>query len=108
MNPFYFNTKYDFELYRQEYGLPRNPVTNRLGYSGECLCSSYAKFGELEILQQIDQDAYNYIKQLENKVEQLGHERCKWGSQIRGKSLSKPQEKENFMPLCVGCNSRVQ
>lgn len=35
VNPFYWQTAADFELYRQEYGLPCNPVSKLIGISGE-------------------------------------------------------------------------
>lgn len=45
VNPFYFQTSADFEFYRQEYGLPRNPVSDRIGFSGECLCGAFCQTG---------------------------------------------------------------
>ena len=43
VNPFYWQTAADFEMYRQEFGLPRNPSKDVVGISGECLCGANAR-----------------------------------------------------------------
>jgi 3'-phosphoadenosine 5'-phosphosulfate sulfotransferase (PAPS reductase)/FAD synthetase len=41
-------TSADKEAYIAEHNLPRNPVVDAIGMSGECLCGSFASPGELE------------------------------------------------------------
>lgn len=102
VNPFYYNTKYHFELYRQEFGLPRNLVSDIIGFSGECLCGAFAKKGELLAVNQVDQEVVNRILTIQNKVKELGHERCKWGNQTNA-DIEDLQQTNNFTPMCVGC-----
>jgi 3'-phosphoadenosine 5'-phosphosulfate sulfotransferase (PAPS reductase)/FAD synthetase len=40
VNPFYWHNSLSFELYRQEFGLPRNPVKPVVGISGDCMCGT--------------------------------------------------------------------
>ena len=47
-NPFYYCSAADFATYRDEFGLPFNPVKAKCGISGECCCGSFAAVGERE------------------------------------------------------------
>jgi 3'-phosphoadenosine 5'-phosphosulfate sulfotransferase (PAPS reductase)/FAD synthetase len=63
----------DKEQYMEQYGIPRNPVTDKLCISGECLCGSYASPGELEEIGFFYPKARQYIRRLEVAVaERLG------------------------------------
>lgn len=102
INPFYYTSKYAFNVYREEYGLKRNPVSDLIGFSGECLCGAYAKPNELLLIEKVEKGTFNNIKILEQKVKNSGHSRCFWGNKT-GKDI---EDGEIFTPMCVGCERR--
>lgn len=96
-------TKDDLVMYRAMKDrdgdpVPFNPVTDALGMSGECLCGSFAKEGELERIRAWYPDVADEIEQLEHDVVAAGHREpfCRWG---HGKG--KPTEKTG--KLCTSC-----
>lgn len=107
-NPFYHCTAVDFEAYRQEFGLPRNPVKRQVGISGECCCGAFAAPGERECYRKADPEFAAYLDALEQRVKQ----RFPWGwgeapprwymDQKRGQTMMP------FMPACVGCHRKQQ
>jgi 3'-phosphoadenosine 5'-phosphosulfate sulfotransferase (PAPS reductase)/FAD synthetase len=118
VNPFYFQTAYDFEVYRQEFGLPRNPVSDRIGFSGECLCGAYAKPGEKELIRSVEPETIAYIEELERKVEYSGfpwgwgQKPPKWWTDQKADRLAGQQPlffddiPTGFEPMCAGCPRR--
>jgi 3'-phosphoadenosine 5'-phosphosulfate sulfotransferase (PAPS reductase)/FAD synthetase len=113
VNPFYWQTKSDFELYRQEFGLPRNPVTDVIGISGECLCGTMGSRSELDLIEKIEPETRRYIESLESRCESLGLP-CKWATKPERKSKCNPLQlmlfgdEPTFQPACVGCMRRRQ
>lgn len=111
VNPFYWQTKADFELYRQEFGLPRNPVTDVIGISGECLCGTMGTRDELDLVEKIEPQTRQYIEGLEARCESLGLP-CKWATKPQKKSKCNPLQlllfgdEPTFQPACVGCMRR--
>jgi 3'-phosphoadenosine 5'-phosphosulfate sulfotransferase (PAPS reductase)/FAD synthetase len=113
VNPFYHCTAADFEMYRQEFGLPRNPVKALVGISGECCCGAHATEGEREAYRVAEPGFADYLDELESRV----MERFPWGWQNgpprwwkdkkRGQGFLLPPE-EVFMPACVGCLRKGQ
>ncbi|MFM7010993.1 MAG: phosphoadenosine phosphosulfate reductase family protein [Betaproteobacteria bacterium] len=112
VNPFYDFTAADFELYRQEFGLTRNPVKRLCGVSGECCCGTFGSRCEREAYRKADAEFANYLDRLEEKV----RERFPWGwgegppqwwiDAKRGQRfLCFDDEEPTFQPMCVGCNS---
>lgn len=74
--------KLDLNTYRQMFpDVPRNEVSDLLHMSGECLCGSFAKPGELEEIRYWFPDVAKEIDALEKEVAAAGHpeEKCKWG-----------------------------
>lgn len=116
VNPFYWNTALDFELYRQEFGLPRNPVKACIGISGECLCGAFAKKSEKEAIRSVCPKMGEYLDQLESRVKMnglpwgWGEDPPSWFYEARsGQQFLfdlTDGEIESFRPMCVGCNSR--
>ena len=114
INPFYWNTAAEFEMYRQEFGLPRNPCKDKVGISGECLCGAYARAeDERHAIREIEPETADYIESLERLTQERGLP-CRWGqrpSRIyreirRGQSfLFEPLEPQ-FMPMCAGCSMK--
>jgi len=111
VNPFYWSTKSDFELYRQEFGLPRNPVTDCIGISGECLCGTMGDPSEIDAVRKIEPETAAYIESLEGKCESLGLP-CRWATAPVKKpkhsdlQLSLFGDEPEFQPACVGCVRR--
>lgn len=110
MNPFYYCTAADFEAYRQEFGLPRNPVKQLVGISGECCCGAHAAPGERQAYRIAEPAFADYLDSLERRV----MERFPWGWESgpprwwidakRGQQfLFDDSHDSAFMPACVGC-----
>jgi 3'-phosphoadenosine 5'-phosphosulfate sulfotransferase (PAPS reductase)/FAD synthetase len=115
VNPFYWNTSIDFEMYRQEFALPRNPVKDVIGISGECLCGAFASPGEKELIRQVEPETTDYIERLECKARELGFP-WGWGQRPpqwwldkkRGQGFLFPRDNDvPFQPMCVGCPRRA-
>lgn len=102
--PILYWTEYDKELYIHRHGLRTNPVSRRLGMSGECLCGAYAK-GEVEreLLKRLYPEDFAKIEDLEIEAEAAGVH-CRWGAA--------PPDQPRFDPaqmslnLCSGCDAR--
>ena len=120
VNPFYYFTAADFELYRQEFGLVRNPVKRLCGISGECCCGTFANSAkqlesERAAYRIADPKFADYLDRLEQKVRQRfpwkwGESPPKWWVQQRyGQGFFWPMlpddELPRFQPMCVGCNN---
>lgn len=114
VQPFYWQTKADFELYRDEFGLPRNPVTDIVGISGECLCGTMGSRSELDAVAKVEPETTAYIHGLETKCESLGLP-CRWATRPesqRKKEDTNPAQltlfgdEPTFQPACVGCMRR--
>jgi len=118
VNPFYWRTKADFEMYRQEFGLPRNPVKRLTGISGECTCGTFGDADERQAYRVADPAYSAKLDALEADVKALGfpwgwgespprwwvqeQERRKRGQPLLFDDSGTP---EGFQPMCVGCNN---
>jgi 3'-phosphoadenosine 5'-phosphosulfate sulfotransferase (PAPS reductase)/FAD synthetase len=99
------------DTYRNEHDLPINPVTEKIGRSGDCYCGAYAnRSTELAELEAHYPDHAEWIKQVEQDVqEQIGtdDEYCYWGfgglseKELRAKMA---QDDMNQMSLCSHCD----
>lgn len=93
------------EEYRALYAVPRNPVADALGMSGECLCGAFAEPGELDRIGHHHPEVAAEIHELEAEVIAAGNvpeERCMWGwGAYRG--TAKPSKSG---PLCSSCDFR--
>lgn len=116
VNPFYWRSAVDFEAYRQEFGLPRNPVKRLCGISGECCCGSFGEpKRELPAYRQVDPQFADYLDGLCARVAANGFpwdwgERPpqSWIDMRRGQTLLFDlfgTDDRTFQPMCVGCNS---
>lgn len=75
-------TALDLNTYRLLHpDVPKNPVTDALHMSGECLCGAFAHKDELEEIAFWYPEVAEHIRDLEEKVRKAGHpeERCRWG-----------------------------
>lgn len=91
----------DMALYREHYALPRNPVADALGMSGECLCGAFAKPGELARLEAHYPEVAERIKCIERDSG------CLWGWEegppAQWIEARRGQEAFDFHPLCSSC-----
>lgn len=91
----------DMATYRQAHALPKNPVAENLGMSGECLCGAYAKPGELARLREHYPDTAAKIEALERESS------CPWGWESgpdhQWTELRRGQGSLGFTPLCASC-----
>jgi 3'-phosphoadenosine 5'-phosphosulfate sulfotransferase (PAPS reductase)/FAD synthetase len=94
-------TDEDMRAYREACRLPRNPVAENLGMSGECLCGAYAHAGELAQLTHYYPGVANYIREIERES------RCPWGWESgpdhQWTELHRGQGTLGFTPLCTSC-----
>lgn len=72
-------SKGDCNRYIEEKGLPRNPVVDTLHMSGECLCGSFAKPGEIDEIRLWFPETAARIAALEQRVAATGNPACVWG-----------------------------
>lgn len=99
VNQMYWAGKSWMHHYAQ--GLPRNPVSEVLGMSGECLCGAFAQPGELAAVHLICPRTAKRIEDLEVRVRRAGHE---WGWEDKP-----PRQRDDqltpdlFQPMCAGC-----
>lgn len=112
VNPFYYCNAADFALYRDEFGLPRNPVSDIVGISGECLCGTMGKRDELIGVSRVSPKTTVYIEGLEARCESLGLP-CRWATKPpkAAKKCDDLQlrlfgDEPTFQPACVGCLRR--
>jgi len=101
VNPLYWWTGTDKHNYIVRKQLWRNPVSDLLGMSGECLCGAYAHEGEKEMIRLVDPETVDRIERLEAECRQLGFD---WGWEGRPpRGGSKPAENLDDEPMCVDC-----
>lgn len=99
VNPFYYRDKAWFMAYIAQHKLPRNPVSQMLGMSGECLCGAYAHKGEKAAIKLVCPKTHARIEALEKAVAARGFS---WGWEDAPPKKQRPS-RGNFMPMCVGC-----
>jgi 3'-phosphoadenosine 5'-phosphosulfate sulfotransferase (PAPS reductase)/FAD synthetase len=104
-NPTYWWSKADRDAYNATSGMPRNPIADQLGMSGECGCGAFAHPGELARWSAVDPTFGQRIIKLQRECLDRGYT---WGwegkpprgghNPNQGSLLDIPQ-----MPLCVNC-----
>lgn len=111
VNPLYWATVDDFRRIRERHAVPPNPVKDKLGMSGECLCGAYAHKGELALIRYVCPATADYLEDLERQVRAAGHP---WGWEDPGpprKRKAKGPEPGvyapdagDFRPMCANCD----
>lgn len=97
-------TKLDLNTYRVLHpDVPRNPVSDTLHMSGECLCGAFAHRGELDEIGFWYPETAKYIRELEQEVIAAGHPspKCHWGW-----GADKGVKPSKSGPMCTSCDSR--
>lgn len=87
--------------YMARYNIPRNPVTDKICMSGECLCGAFARKEELIEIDMHFPDAAQMIRDLEAEAAGVGVH-CKWGMRPPGKRKAATMGGM----LCSSCNQR--
>jgi 3'-phosphoadenosine 5'-phosphosulfate sulfotransferase (PAPS reductase)/FAD synthetase len=108
VSPMVLWTKLDLNLYRSEFDIPVNPVSEILHMSGECLCGSFAKPGEFEWLVEWfgDDEGVQLIAELEDLLEgreDIPPERRKWGWGAYSKNRLELMSRAKVGRLCAAC-----
>jgi len=98
--PFYGATTRERDAYMEMHRLVRNPVTEKLFISGECLCGAYASKGERSRIKKFYPEFDSYLSWLEGHAEESGQSFCRWGNGVR---IDPNQTKLDFMPMCNNC-----
>jgi len=101
VNPCLYWTESDFQDYRKQHDLPRNPVSKKICQSGECMCGAFAKWGQLSEIKLVDPDLYDRIRRLEESID------CPWGwEEGKSKQHRKPQNRnpnQAELQICSNC-----
>jgi 3'-phosphoadenosine 5'-phosphosulfate sulfotransferase (PAPS reductase)/FAD synthetase len=87
--------------YMSRHNIPRNPVTELICMSGECLCGAFAKKEELLEIEMYFPDTAKVIRDLEAECAAAGVH-CVWGTRPPG-ARKKPSMGGM---LCSSCNQR--
>ena len=101
-------SKVDVRNYIEDNGLRTNPVSDILGYSGECLCGCFADSTERALIDTFFPDEAKMIADLEADVRRSGFN-WKWHEGPPRKTKAEKQIEQgqtHFMPLCVGCQAK--
>ena len=100
-NPLYWWPKEQRDSYNASSGMPRNPIADALGMSGECGCGAFAHPGELARWSAVDPSFGKRISLLQSECLALGHT-WNWEGRPPKGGFNKNQM-SLFHPLCVGC-----
>lgn len=100
VNPQYWSGRSWTYHYLSKYKIPRNPVSEELGMSGECLCGAFAEPGELAIVRRVCPATADRIEALQQRI----HNRHPWGwEQKPPKARDDDMTIDMFAPMCVDC-----
>lgn len=86
------------EAYIAEHRLPRNPVVDEIGMSGECLCGSFAEPGEFQIVADAYPETGAEIREIQAACAVRGVH-AQWG--VRPQKVDR-----HTLPLCFNCEAR--
>lgn len=102
-------TKLDMNTYRLINGnVPSNRVSDLIHMSGECLCGSFSKAGELDEISGWFPEVGEYIRGLEAQIadrDDIPENRKKWGWNADEQSMKEERSRRSGR-LCSSCESR--
>ena len=91
-------------LYRAHHEIPKNPVSEKLGMSGECLCGAFAKPGELALIERHYPEVAERLRDLQERAGfPWGYED---GPDRQWQEAQMGQGTLGFTPLCTSCVAR--
>lgn len=99
-NPFYWTTKAERDTYNATSGMPRNPIADELGMSGECGCGAYAHPGELARWTKVSPEFGARIQRLQAEALANGFP---WNWEGRPPAGGHNPAQLGLLPLCIGC-----
>lgn len=100
VNPMYWAGQSFLYHYLRGTGVPRNPVAEELGMSGECLCGAFASKGELAIVRRVCPTTASRIEDIQQRI-QSTHP---WGWEDQPpKGRDDNLTPDMFSPMCVNC-----
>jgi 3'-phosphoadenosine 5'-phosphosulfate sulfotransferase (PAPS reductase)/FAD synthetase len=103
--PMYSWSQGQMDDYMEQHKLVRNPVTEKLGISGECLCGAFASPNERKRIARHYPEFNSYLSVLEAQVEDANQPYCRWGNGVRiDPNQGKLDFTPKFMPMCAGCS----
>lgn len=93
-------------------GIPRSPVVELIHKSGECLCGSFAKPGELNEIRCWFPKTADRIDRIAACVKAAGHRACVWGQRPPRERKRQPASRDSagrsVGPLCQQCELDYQ
>lgn len=100
----------DQTLYMEEFGIPRNPIKDAVGLSGECFCGANARQDateqtardELALIREHCPDVYDEIQRLSAIARECGQP-DRWGEKPKKQVEYGDAPCLPFMDLCIGC-----
>jgi 3'-phosphoadenosine 5'-phosphosulfate sulfotransferase (PAPS reductase)/FAD synthetase len=83
VNPIFYETQEEVYKYFIENGLKRSPTYETLGFSGECMCGSFASVDEAIMLKRVDPKLFEFIEWITEGIKKFGSSTAKryskWG-----------------------------
>ena len=79
VNPIVHWTSFEMNTYRSAFGVPISPVADKIHKSGECLCGTFAREGDLKEIEFWYPETAAYIKSLQDEAKALGKKFPYWG-----------------------------
>lgn len=102
VNPIYRLTNEEMHAYRQTHNLPKNPVSEHLHVSGECLCGTYSRPGELDEIRFFYPQTAARIDAWMETARANGLTFCTWGNSRRDEDSGKN------LRLCQNCPGQLE
>lgn len=101
-------TDEDKEAYIAALNLPRNPVVDEIGMSGECLCGSFAEPGELDIVSEAFPQTRAEIEEIKAACRERGVH-AEWGQRppkVDKHTYPLGLPEPEALPMCHNCQAR--
>ena len=102
VNPILKWTSQEVNAYIEDHGLRRNEVVDKLHRSGECLCGSFARPGELDEIAFWYPEVADRIRRMEKQCFDAGLP-WNWGS---ARSPIPHKDQTSFLDLCQSCQTK--
>ena len=97
IKPFFYQTTDQVMEYLVHNGLKKSPISEILGYSGECLDGCFAVPDQLATIGLLDYNLYKKIRDLEAWIDKHGTDYCKISNRYGGKYKYSREEVERAM-----------
>lgn len=101
VNHMYWLTSSEAYHYIAQHGIPRNPVAQLFGMSGECLCGAFAGDGEMAMVRITEPALADRIEALQERAKLAGVH-CRWEGKPP-RQRADQQTPDFFSPMCVNC-----